>query len=138
MSGFKTKVAEAMGPMLDVFHAIGEAPLDRVEYLYAHGCLERIVFGFGPMSLVALADEDDDTVAISAANTGSLNLAPEADVSHMPLWKPLIGKPFGWGYIVVNQQGYCDGLLLGFGDIRPRVLLQVMASSIDIKPIPEF
>jgi Family of unknown function (DUF6334) len=41
------------------------------------------------------------------------------------------------GYAVVNQQGYCDGLLLSFGDIRPKVLLQVMASSIEVKAISE-
>ena len=56
MSGFKTKVAEAMGPMLDVFHSIGAESLHRVAYFYVHGCLERIVFSFGPTSLVVLAD----------------------------------------------------------------------------------
>jgi hypothetical protein len=30
MTGFKTKVAEAMSPILDVFHSVGEAPLDHV------------------------------------------------------------------------------------------------------------
>jgi hypothetical protein len=107
MTAFKTKVAEAMSPMLDVFHSIGEAPLHLVAYFYVQGCLERIVFSFGPTSLVVLADEDD-------------------------------ARPFGWGYAVVNQQAYCDGLLLSFGDIRPKVLLQVIASSIDVKAISEF
>jgi hypothetical protein len=138
MTAFKTKVAEAMSPMLDVFHSIGEAPLHLVAYFYVQGCLERIVFSFGPTSLVVLADEDDDTVAISAVDTESLEIAPESDVSHLPLWEPFIARPFGWGYAVVNQQGYCDGLLLSFGDIRPKVLLQVIASSIDVKAISEF
>jgi hypothetical protein len=137
MSVLKTKVAEALSPMLDVFHSLGEAPLHAVAYIYVYGCLERIVFSCGPMSLVVLADADDDTVAISVANTEALRLSPESDVGHTPLWKRFIGKPFGWGYVVVNQQGYCDGLLLGFGDIRPKVLLQVLASSIDVKPILE-
>ena len=70
--------------------------------------------------------------------TESLAIAPESDVSHLPLWEPFIARPFGWGYAVVNQQGYCDGLLLSFGDIRPKVLLQVIASSIDVKAISEF
>jgi hypothetical protein len=137
MTGFKTKVAEAMGPMLDVFHSIGEAPLHRVAYFHVHGCLERIVLSFGPTSLVVVADEDDDTVAISAADTDALEITPESDVSHLPLWEPFIAKPFGWGYAVVNQQGYCDGLLLSFGDIRPKVLLQIMASSIEVTAISE-
>jgi hypothetical protein len=60
------------------------------------------------------------------------------DASQTPMWKPFIGKPLGWGYAVVNQQGYCDGLLLGFGDIRPSRLLQVFASSIDVRAISEI
>ena len=95
------------------------------------------MFSFGPTSLVVLADEDDDTVSISVAVTDALEITPESDVSHLPLWEPFIAKPYGWGYAVVNQQGYCDGLLLSFGDIRPKVLLQVMASSIDVNAISE-
>ena len=96
--------------------------------------LERIVFVFGLTSLVILADQDDDTVDLW---TDVSKFAAEADVSDLQLWKPHIGKPFGWGYIAVNQQGYCDGLLLGFGDIRPTVLLSVIASWIHVSTVVE-
>ena len=129
MTAFKTKVAEAMSPMLDVFHSIGEAPLHLVAYFYVQGCMERIVFSFGPTSLPFGAHW-------FTPSTWSVRFS--SDVSHLPLWEPFIARPFGWGYAVVNQQAYCDGLLLSFGDIRPKVLLQVIASSIDVKAISEF
>jgi Family of unknown function (DUF6334) len=123
--------------MLDVFPSIGEAPLERVQYVHVDGCLERIIFRFGPTSFVVLADEDDDSVVLWMANTHTLNMTQETDVSHLKVWEPFIGKPFGWGYIVLNQQGYCDGLLLSFGDIRPKILLQVLASLIVVSTISE-
>jgi hypothetical protein len=118
--------------MLDVFPSIGEAPLERVQYVHV-----RIIFRFGPTSFVVLADEDDDSVVLWMANTHTLNMTQETDVSHLKVWEPFIGKPFGWGYIVLNQQGYCDGLLLSFGDIRPQILLQVLASLIVVSTISE-
>ena len=134
----KTRVAEALSPMLDVFHSIGEAPLHLVRYVYAEGCLERIVLSFGRTSLVALADEDDDTIVLWTASTESLEISAEVDMRlATTLWEPFVGKQFGWGYVVVNQQGYCDGLLLGFADIRPKVFLQVVASSIEVRSISE-
>jgi hypothetical protein len=54
------EIALAISPMLDVFHSVGEAPLQLVSHFYAHGCLERIVFSFGPIALMVVADRDDD------------------------------------------------------------------------------
>jgi hypothetical protein len=43
---------------------------------------------------------------------------------------------FGWGWITMNQQGYCDGLLLSFGKvIFPQLVLNVMASAIEVGKI---
>lgn len=109
----------------------------QVGYFYVEGSLEKIAFAFGPVSLLVLADEDDDSISIRLANADAVKLSPDSDVSHAPMWRHLIGKPLGWGYIVVNQQGYCDGILLAFGDVRPTRLLQVWASSIVVKVISE-
>lgn len=133
----KVKVAEAAAPLIEVFHSIGEEPLDHVSYFYVHGCLERIVFVFGSTSLVVLADEDDDTVVLSTASTATTDTSLETNMTHLPLWTPFTGKPFGWGYIVINQQGYCDGLLLSFGDMRSKILVQVLASSLQVSMISE-
>lgn len=133
----KVKIAEAISPLTSVFHEIGEEPLAVVKYVYVDGCLERIVFAFGPISLLVLANEDDDTVALWTTNTDCWDPNQGTDMNHDEVWKPFIGQRFGWGYILVNQQDYCDGVLLGFGDILPKVLLQVVASSIKIRAISE-
>jgi hypothetical protein len=135
MDDFKTTLAKAVSPMLDAFQSIGAAPLQRVAYSRVHGCVARIAFDFASKSLVAVAHEDDDTVTVSVENTHATDPRPASDVSALWPWAHFIGKPFGWGYVVVNQQGYCDGLLLSFDGIRPRVLLQVIASSFQVNAI---
>jgi hypothetical protein len=45
-------------------------------------------------------------------------------------WREFVGQPFGWGWAVMNQQGYSDGVLLSFGGVTPQVLLEVIASSL--------
>jgi hypothetical protein len=92
VAAFKTKLAQAASPMLDVFHSLGEAALHLVAYFHADGCLNKLVFSFGPKSLVVVADEDEDTVAISIANTDVLELSVASDVSATPLWRPLLGN----------------------------------------------
>ncbi len=37
--------------------------------------------------------------------------------------------------LIMNQQGYIDGLLIGFDGIEPQVLLNVVASSIKVSQI---
>jgi hypothetical protein len=98
-TAIKVNLARAASPMLDVFPSIGTAPLELVQYVYVEGCLERIIFRFGPSSFVVVADEDDDTVVLRIASTDSLNMPQEGNVSHLKVWEPFIGKPFGWGSI---------------------------------------
>jgi hypothetical protein len=47
-------------------------------------------------------------------------------------WKELLGKECGWTWVAINQQGYCDGVMLSFDGIVPTVLLHVIASSIEV------
>ena len=55
------------------------------------------------------------------------------DVSSNEPWVNFIGKVFGWGWITLNQQGYCDGVLLSFEQVVfPEVALNVIASSIKV------
>ncbi|MGB9468286.1 MAG: DUF6334 family protein, partial [Candidatus Acidiferrum sp.] len=53
------------------------------------------------------------------------------DASESEPWGSFIGKPFGWGWIIINQQGYCDGILLRVSGITQVMFLNVVASSID-------
>jgi hypothetical protein len=91
--------------------------------------VDRLVLGFGAVTLVISADENDDTVNITLSETPDL---AGLDISHLEPWRNLTGRPFGWGWVTVNQQGYCDGLLLSFGGIVPLLALNVIASSIKV------
>jgi len=81
----------------------------------------------------ARAEENDDTVTVSILPSNQLTM--DEDVSGGEPWREFIGRSFGWGWLIMNQQGYIDGLLIGFDGIEPAVLLNVLASSIKISRI---
>jgi hypothetical protein len=135
MTGFKTRAAEALTPMLDAFHLIDEKSLQAVWHVYTEGSLDRLALDFGRISLMVAADENDDSLDVTVVGTADLPKTGGVDASHLEPWKAVIGKCFGWGWITVNQQGYCDGLLLSFGGIVPQIALNVIASSIKVATI---
>jgi hypothetical protein len=132
MPTVKTRVAQALSPMLSAFHSITERRLQHVWQMHTEGSLDRLIFDFGSVSLVVTADEDDDSIDFGVAASPDASQVGCVEASHVEPWKGLIGKSFGWGWVTVNQQGYCDGLLLSFEGIVPDVLLNVMASSIKV------
>ena len=101
-------------------------------HVYTEGSLDKLIFNFGQISLIVTADENDDSIDIAAAGTTEPPHVVGVDKSQLHPWNNIIGKPFGWGWVTVNQQGYCDGLLLGFGGIFPQIVLNVIASSIKV------
>lgn len=131
----KTRTAEALSPMLTVFHSIEGKSLHAVWKVYTEGSLDRLILDFGPLSLVVVADENDDTIDIKVADSADLRNAGYVDASKVEPWQSLIGESFGWGWVTVNQQGYCDGLLLSFGGIVPQLAINVIASSIKVGTI---
>src|SRR5262249_54880039 len=78
---------------------------------------------------------DDDTISICSRKAGTPLRRGSFRRTRSKIWRPFIGKPFGWGWITVNQQRYCDGALLGFQDIAPAIFLEVVASSIEVSRI---
>jgi hypothetical protein len=132
MNNAKTKAAEALFPVLAHFQAIEGRPLSSVSQMSTDGCLDKLCFDFGDLSLFVLADREDDSINLDI----STSAAPHArDVSGTDLWRSFINQPFGWGWLTVNQQGYCDGVLLSFDGIVPQILLNVVASSIKVMHI---
>ena len=132
MGTTKIDVANALFAILSPFHLIGDGALRGVKHIYTEGCLDKIVLEFDTTSLLVKADENDDSVDFKVTETGDFGGADMVDASHLEPWNNFIGKPFGWGWVTVNQQGYCDGLLLSFEDITPRLMLNVIASSIEV------
>jgi hypothetical protein len=123
-------VGEALFPVLSGFHEIGQQPLRAVWQASADGCLDQIIFDFDHCSLIVSAKQDDDSIDFNVVVATSVDRTSGDDASQLPEWKDLIAVPFGWGWVTVNQQGYCDGLLLSFGGIVPQVVLSIVASSI--------
>jgi hypothetical protein len=134
MADWRRATAEAVSPLLDNFQQIETQVLRSVFRLTDDECVARITLRFDRSYLAIGARSDDDTVELE---TGGFAGVPTQglDASGSELWKDLIGKPFGWGWVTINQQGYCDGVLLSFDGIIPQVLLTVVASSIDERQV---
>ena len=128
----KTREARALSAMLSAFQAITGQRLQHVWQMHTEGSLHRFIFDFDSVSLIVTADEDDDSIHVEVAGSPDANRAGCAEASHLEPWKAFIGRSFGWGWVTVNQRGYCDGLLLSFEGIVPDVMLNVIASSIKI------
>lgn len=129
-----TKVALAVGELLfqqfSSLQEIAGKTLQSVWEIERLGCVEQVILDFGPVSFVVLAISEDDSVAFWCMKTTDLDTNGRVDASQGEFWSKFIGEPFGWGWLTVNQQGYCDGMLLSFGGIVPQVVMNIKASSI--------
>jgi hypothetical protein len=118
-------------PLLLEFHGINGRPLRAVWRVYAEECLDKVVLGFDKDSLLVEAEPYDDSIVFHLISNKDLNANGWIDASHSEPWSGFIGEPFGWGWITINQQDALDGVLLSFGGITPKLMLNVMASSIE-------
>ena len=99
------------------------------------GCRIELVLQWDGGYLVFRAETDTDSLEADYHEgdlTSSRKYRPLGSVSP---WAEYIGKECGWTWIAFNQQGYCDSALISFDGIVPCVLLNVMASSIDVFPV---
>lgn len=118
-------------PLLLEFHGINGGLLRAVWRVYKEGSLDKIVLGFDQDSLVVEAEPYDDTIIFHLISNNDRDTDGWMDASHSEIWSSFIGEAFGWGWIIINQQDALDGILLSFGGIRPQVMLNVIASSIE-------
>ena len=123
---------------LDAFHDLSSGNpemLCEVHERARDGCVDRLFLVFSTKTLIFDVDENDDTIIVSSESEVVLKKRGLSDQTDSEKWRRFVGRPFGWGWIIVNQQGYCDGALLSFGNLHPAVLLEVVASSIEVKNI---
>lgn len=137
MSSIKNRTADALAPTLSNFHEVNDQQLKGVQYIYRDGSLESVVLEFDKCFQALAADENDDTIDLSVVRT-NLHDVQSISGNHLDVWEKFIGKRFGWGWVTVNQQGYCDGVLLSFEGIVPQIAVSVVASSIKIAMILAF
>jgi hypothetical protein len=120
---------------LDTFYSLSSNTPEVLREVYEREsaqCRDRLVLVFTTKALVFKANEDDDTISIYSRKSTTFHKPGTYRKSRSGIWQRFIGKAFGWGWITVNQQGYCDGALLSFDGITPGVLLEVVASSIEM------
>jgi hypothetical protein len=119
---------------LDAFHALScdtDEVLRAVYEREVEQCREGLVLVFTTKALVFRANADDDTLSVECRRISTARVSKLLRKSTDLIWDRFVGKAFGWGWVTVNQQGYCDGALVSFNGIRPNVSLGVMASSIE-------
>ena len=129
MVEWRVAAADALDPSLDNFRRIDGQVLRSVWQVSDEGCLSRITLYFDQSCFTIEARPDDDTVEFWTKDAAAV-FKEGIDASQSKPWNSLIGKSFGWGWVIINQQGYCDGVLLSFAGITPQVILNVVASSI--------
>ena len=131
MADRKKRAAAALWPVLSAFQGIEDQRLQAVWHVFQEGSLHEVVLKFESVSLAAMA-ASDDSIGLDLTRHQSGN-SDGVDVSELDPWRAFIGKPFGWGWITMNQQGYCDGILLSFEEVAfPELVLNVVAASIKI------
>jgi uncharacterized protein DUF6334 len=121
---------------LDSFYALASAEpetLRTVSERIVDKCRAALALEFTTKRLVFAANPDDDTISVRCEGTPSPNSSGWRRINGKTAWKSLIGAAFGWGWITINQQGYCDGVLLSFNGLRPTIMLCVVGSSITIR-----
>lgn len=127
----KTKAAEALFPLLSLFHEVDGAELDAVTEFREADAATELRLQFGSRFLVIRAEAEDDTANLSIET----QLSGGDVISGRQPWSDLIGKQIGWGWVMVNQQGYLDGVLLSFGGVIPEILIAVVASALKVKRV---
>jgi hypothetical protein len=130
MKDVRTEIAMTLAPLMDGFHAVSGQILRAVWRTIVEGSVEKVVLDFDQLSLVIEADPDTDTVRLRADNKANSHGGHCINTSASETWGSVVGRSFGWGWITMNQQGYCDGVLLSFDGITPQIMLAVVASSL--------
>jgi Family of unknown function (DUF6334) len=121
---------------LDSFYSLTSAEpetLTTVSEKIVDKCRAALALEFTTRRIVFTASPDDDTISVRCEGIPSSNSSTWRQINAKEPWKSLIGAVFGWGWITINQQGYCDGVLLSFDGLSPAIMLCVVASSIAIR-----
>ena len=125
---------------LDSFYTLAAAEPEILGAVYekvTDNCREALTLEFTTRNLLFTANPDDDTIHVRSEDTSSSNTSEWTRRDAKEPWKSLIGTAFGWGWITINQQGYCDGVLLSFDGVLPTIMLCVIGSGITVRRLVE-
>lgn len=97
-----------------------------------YGCRDELILNLGDCFLRFGVDNDTDTITSQFQPSPFRAKRGYRSIQSAKPWKKYVGKECGWTWFAWNQQGYLDSVLLSFDGIEPNVLLQTIASSIDV------
>jgi hypothetical protein len=125
--GFARKSAASMlYDVLEPYHIISNGVLHSV---YADPDDAWLVLNISANnSLNFRADGDDDTIWVMDGPRNESGV----DVSKSAVWGEFVGKELTHGWLAMNQQGFIDSALLGFGTAIPDVCISVIASGMKV------
>ena len=124
---------EAFFSRLSAFEGLTNHSLQAVRKIHEEGCFTKLILGFGSVTFVVTAEQDDSVAYEIFSTAGDPASLGGVDVSSEEPWRHFLGKNFSWGWVTVNQQGYSDGVMLSFEEIVfPEVVVNVIASSLEV------
>lgn len=97
-----------------------------------NGCRDELILNLGDSCLRFGVDIDTDTITSQFQPRPFRAKRSYRSIQSAKPWSQYVGKDCGWTWLGWNQQGYLDSVLLSFNGIEPNVLLQTIASSIDV------
>lgn len=97
-----------------------------------HDCREEVILSFENCNLQFGVDPNTDSISALFHPMPFRAKKGYRSVQSTKPWKKLAGKDCCWTWLAWNQQGYLDSVMLAFDGIEPGVLLQSIASSIEV------
>ena len=97
-----------------------------------HGCRDAIVLDLGDCCLRIGVEINYDTLLFRFQSRPFKPTKRWVSLRNSEPWKTCTGKECGWTWLAVNQQGYLDTALISFDGIEPSIMLQAIASSIEV------
>jgi len=102
--------------------------LEKIE----HGSRREVILDLGDCYLRFRAESEFDTIVGDFHGQRVRSKKGSINVSDSEPWSQFVGRECGWTWLALNQQGYLDTALIAFNGIVPNVVLQTIASSIEI------
>jgi hypothetical protein len=120
---------------LDAFHELSLADDQRLQEVFERvedDCRDAVVLKFPTVVLTVSVNPDNDTVEVRCQDAGSYDVTELVTITRSSPWAHYVGQTFGWGWIMINQQCYQDGVLLSFDGLEPVVAITAAASSLRV------
>ena len=96
--------------------------------VYASEDSSRLDLNLTCGGLTFYANTNDDTLIWRDGQRDTSGL----EITHSKPWIDFVGKTFQFAWLMMNDQGYIDGALIGFDTLLPELALNVVASAIKV------